>query len=303
MIKILLFHLIAGCIGLVASSPIISTPMDESKNEFRYVYLKHINTFTAIPLLQGVCQSCDWVVGHHHQSIGVTAGQSEWRQLKKAIQRIDKPTPQIGLSVEVIEVSNLQSKRYQQLLSQLTEPLQMNQKISTMLQLMVSSGNASIVSSPQLVGVAGKPITLHVGERIPYTNSVDSGNFRTTQLNYIDTGIKLTITPFKHYDQVVDLNIELAYSTISGYRGEMGMDLPIVASRQWAFGEMVFAGLLDQSQHVSIEKVPLLSDLPWVGGLFQRQVSRKSPPMSFIKLHLGYCHSVLVIHKVIVCMS
>ena len=215
-------------------------------------------------------------------SIGVTASQSEWRQLKKAIQRIDKPTPQIGLSVEVIEVSNLQSKRYQQLLSQLTEPLQMNQKISTMLQLMVSSGNASIVSSPQLVGVAGKPIILHVGERIPYTNSVDSGNFRTTQLNYIDTGIKLTITPFKHYDQVVDLNIELDYSTISGYRSEMGMDLPIVASRQsnltatTRLGKaLVFAGLLDQSQHVSIEKVPLLSDLPWIGGLFQRQVSRK----------------------------
>ena len=282
MIKILLFHLITGCIGLEASSPIISTPTGKAKSEFRYVYLKHINTFTAIPLLQGVCQSCNWVVGHHHQSIGVTASQSEWRQLKKAIQRIDKPTPQIGLSVEVIEVSNLQSKRYQQLLSQLTEPLQMNQKISTMLQLMVSSGNASIVSSPQLVGVAGKPITLHVGERIPYTNSVDSGNFRTTQLNYIDTGIKLTITPFKHYDQVVDLNIELAYSTISGYRSEMGMDLPIVASRQSTLTAttrlgkaLVFAGLLDQSQHVSIEKVPLLSHLPWVGGLFQRQVSRK----------------------------
>ena len=56
--------------------------------------------------------------------------------IKKAIQRIDKPTPQIGLSIEVVEVSNLQSARYQQLLSQLTEPLQMNQKISTMLQLM-----------------------------------------------------------------------------------------------------------------------------------------------------------------------
>ncbi|MGC6367102.1 MAG: type II secretion system protein GspD [Candidatus Marinamargulisbacteria bacterium] len=282
MIKFIIIHLITGCIGLVANSPIISTPIGAAKSEFRYVYLKHINTFTAIPLLKGICQSCDWVVGHQHQSLGVRAGKSQWQQLKKAIQRIDKPTPQIGLSIEVVEVSNLQSARYQQLLSQLTEPLQMNQKISTMLQLMVSSGNASVVSSPQLVGVAGKPIILHVGERIPYTNSVDSGNFRTTQLNYIDTGIKLTVTPYKHYGQAVDLVIELSYNTISGYRSEMGMDLPIVASRQSSVtattklgNALVFAGLLDQSQHVSIEKVPLLGDLPWIGGLFQRQVSQK----------------------------
>ena len=113
------------------------------------------------------------------------------------------------------------------------------------------------------------------------------------QLNYIDTGIKLTVTPYKHYGQAVDLVIELSYNTISGYRRRMGMDLPIVASRQSSLTAttrlgkaLVFAGFIDQSQHVSIEKVPLLGDLPWIGGLFQRQVSQKSPQMSFIKLLL-----------------
>ena len=54
------------------------------------------------------------------------------------------------------------------------------------------------------------------------------------------------------------------------------MNMPILSSRSVEAmvqvspnQTIVIAGLLDQSQHESVEKVPFLGDLPWIGGLFQ----------------------------------
>ena len=251
-------------------------------SKFNYVYLRYIQTHDVLPLLRGVCPNCEWVINHSHQSVGVRAPEKKWTKIKAAIQKMDKRPPQVRLNLEIIEVSNIKSERYQQLYASLSEPTVLNQDVESIIQMMVSSGNAKIVSSPQLVGTSGSSIHLLVGEKIPYINSIETNGGRTTQLNYIDSGIKLEILPFVHYNHYVGIKIKLNYNTISGYRTESGMDLPILATRsselnlQLNQGEpILFAGLIDESQHTSTEKVPFLGDIPWLGELFKRRVIQK----------------------------
>ena len=267
--------------GSPQSAILAYDPVKTSLPEFYFVKLKYIKTHDILPLLRGICNNCDWVVSHSRQTVGLTAKQDDWKKFRKTIRRLDNPTPQVSLRIDIIEVGNLNSERYQQLFANLTEPIMLGENIESSLQLMISSGNAKIISSPKLVGVSGYPLVLNVGEKIPYISSVEANGYCSTQLNYIDTGVSLEITPFIHYRNDVDLSVKLNYSTINGYRTEMGIDLPILASRlsqvdiQVAEGKtVVFTGLLDKSEHVSIEKVPILGNLPFIGFLFQRKVTQ-----------------------------
>ena len=262
-------------------SPIISFEGvgSEPKKTLKLVYLKYVKTHDVLPLLRGVCRECDWVVVHSTQAVGLVCPDQDWIRYKAAILALDKRPPMVALSIDIIEVNNIHSERYQQLFSQLTQPMTMTQSIEGMLQLMVSSGNAKVVSSPRLIGRSGHMVELSVGDQIPYQNAIQNTTSIQTNIQYIHSGIELKITPHIHYDERIDLAIHLSYKTVSGYRQDGGVEMPLVASREskleiqvTANSTQVFAGLLDQSNHETIEKVPLLADIPWIGELFKKKV-------------------------------
>ena len=118
--------------------------------------LQHARTFEMLPILRSLCRECDWVIHHSQQQIGVYCNEKQWRMYRAAIRSMDKKDAMVGLSLDVIEFSNIQSERYQQLFSQLTSPIQIDDTIDGMIQMMVSSGNAKMVSSPRLIGRSGK---------------------------------------------------------------------------------------------------------------------------------------------------
>ena len=98
----------------------------------------------------------------------------------------------------------------------------------------------------------------------------------------MNAGVSVKITPWVHQNQQINLAVEMEYKTVSGYRIEHQLEMPIFASRKTnmslqvsANATIVFAGLFDQSNHSTIEKVPLLGDIPIVGSLFQRSVIKK----------------------------
>jgi type II secretory pathway component GspD/PulD (secretin) len=276
-----MFGLIITCIPIVAQSPIIQySPQKSAPESFHYVYLKHIKTTQLLTTLQAVCPTCDWSVNHAMQSVGLRTHDAQWAVYRQAIQLVDKPVSQVRLAIDIIEVTNTESDRYQQLFSHLTDPIIQGDTIKTMLQMMVSAGQATIVSSPTLTGSSGTAITLMVGEKIPYVRTVETNGYRNHQLEYLNSGITIDITPYVHYAGTIHMDIDLTYNTVNGYRSDMGMDLPIVANRQSTVslyckaGEsIVFAGFIDKANHNTIEKVPFLGDIPLLGLLFQRKLT------------------------------
>ena len=270
--------------SIMASSPILDYTSESvaPKKNFHSMHLKYIKTFDAMPLLRGICHDCQWVIEHSWQWVGLHCSDSEWAMYKSAIQAIDRKPIMIGLDIQVLEISNTKSDRYQQLLAHLTAPMRLDDTIDGLIQLLVSSGNATIVSSPQLIGRSGKQIVLNVGDKVPYKTSIQQVNSVQHHVQYIQSGIQLAITPHLHYYQSIDLQIELKYNAVNGYRNADGVEMPIIASResnvdlQVESGKsVVFAGLLDQSSHENIEKVPFFGDIPIIGALFQRRTSSK----------------------------
>ncbi len=137
---------------------------------------------------------------------------------------------------------------------------------------------SNLLSTPSILTLNNREATILVGQDVPITTGevLSSGNdnpFRTVQRQEI--GVSLTVTPQINADGSITMSIKQGVSSING---------PITAS----FGDFIFnkrniettvladngeiivlGGLLDEGEQVSTEKVPLLGDLPLVGGLFR----------------------------------
>ncbi len=281
---LIIFIIFFGCKGVAIESPILGYSPQQKRplKQFKLLYLKYASTQDVFPMLRAICSDCQWVISHADQSIGLAANKEDWEVFKPAIQSLDRKRKQVKLNVDVIEINNIYSKRYQQLFSKLTQPLVLNQSVTKLIQLMISSGNASILSSPRVVGRSGKEVSLKVGDQVPYKTVIQNTTSTQTSIQYIQSGVELKITPFIHYDQQIDLNIDLTYKAVTGYRIENEIEMPIIATRRslvnlqvTANSTIVFAGLLDQTNHESIEKVPILADLPFIGELFKKKIIKK----------------------------
>lgn len=280
--------------SVVVPSPIIDyekTPEYKDDNLFQIVYLKHSSVSTLTPFLTGICMECHWVTDQSLQRIGVNVSSKDWPNIKKAIQSLDRKEPLVQLAIDVIEVTDIKSDKYQNMLYQLSEPIELATEtaLSLSIEYMISSGNAFILSSPRIMTKSGQSASISVGDRVPYTTVVQNNSSTIKTIDYIDSGIELKMTPHVHYNNQIDLIIELNYQTVSGYRIEAQSEMPIIASRSTqlsiqvpAGATVLFAGLLDETNHESIEKVPFLSDIPIIGGIFNRtKLNRRSTDLMY----------------------
>ena len=285
MIKQLILMGVFSVISM--GSPIIdyqSIPEHSSEDSFYIFYLKYSSVHSIIPLLPGVCSDCHWVVDHSLQRIGVNTSEQKWQKMKGQIRALDRKEPMIQLVIDVIEISDIKSEKYQHMLYQLAKPLIVSDKTPIQLDIeyMISSGNADVVSSPRIITRSGQSATISVGDQVPYTTITQHTTSTVKTVDYIDSGIELEVTPYAHYNKRIDLSIQLSYKTVSGYRIDEQSEMPIIASRKTKLAvqipsssTVIFAGLLDQSNHKTIEKVPILGDLPIIGGLFSKVKSTK----------------------------
>lgn len=280
----IIFVVICSYKGVAIESPILGYSPQQKRpvKQLKLLYLKYASTQDVFPMLRAICSDCQWVVSHVDQSIGLATNSKEWALYKSAIQALDRKRKQVKLEVDIVEINNIYSNRYKQLFSKLTQPLVLNQSVSKLIELMISSGNASILSSPRVMSRSGKQVLLKVGDQIPYKTINQNATSTQTNIQYIQSGVELKITPYIHYDQQIDLNIDLTYKAVTGYRIENESEMPIIATRKSqvnlqvsANSTIVFAGLLDRTNHETIEKVPFLADLPLIGELFKKKIIRK----------------------------
>jgi general secretion pathway protein D len=130
-----------------------------------------------------------------------------------------------------------------------------------------------------------------VGQEVPIlTGSAASANnsnpFQTVER--LEVGIKLLVTPQINEGSGVQLTIAQEVSSVSG---ATGVDISInkreikttvmVESGQ----TIILGGLMDEDVQESVQKVPLLGDIPFIGHLFKStsNSTRKRNLMVFIK--------------------
>ncbi|MBL0946545.1 MAG: type II secretion system secretin GspD [Brevundimonas sp.] len=143
-----------------------------------------------------------------------------------------------------------------------------------------SDAGSNLLQTPSLMTLDNEEATILVGQEVPITTgeTLLNGNtnpFRTTQRQ--DIGVKLVVRPQINAGGSVTLFIRQEVSSINGILSSNAGDL-ILDKRELETtlvvddGDIAVAGgLLDQNDRISMDRVPYLSDVPLIGGLFRSE--------------------------------
>ena len=159
----------------------------------------------------------------------------------------------------------------------------------------VKNASASnLLSTPSVLTLDNAEARILVGQEVPITTGEVLGGtnvnaFRTVSRQ--DVGVQLVVRPQINAGGGITLRLRQEVSAIAGPVGSGSSEL-ILNKRQVETSVIaddgaivVLGGLLDQGDRHSVEKVPLLGDIPVVGNLF-RTTSRtrnKTNLMVFIR--------------------
>jgi Flp pilus assembly secretin CpaC len=143
------------------------------------------------------------------------------------------------------------------------------------LNLLMQTGHARILSSPDLVATSGASASFLVGGQIPYIYSAGLGQVSVV---FKDYGVNLKITPTLLPNGAVAAEVDpdisdLDYQDAVNFGGytvpaltETRLSTHVIATDGQS---IVMGGLLRRINQQTIQKIPLLSSIPILGKLFQ----------------------------------
>ena len=148
-----------------------------------------------------------------------------------------------------------------------------------------SDTTSNLLQVPQLVTLDNQEAHTLVGQEIPITtgqalSSNFDNSFRTTQRENV--GIELTVRPQVNSSGTVKLNLRIEVSSIAGPVSSDNSDLILnkresETTRTVDDGQIaVISGLLSQEERRTIEKIPVLGDIPVVGNLFKSRAKERT---------------------------
>ncbi|MEO5356132.1 MAG: type II secretion system secretin GspD [Nitrospirae bacterium YQR-1] len=162
-------------------------------------------------------------------------------------------------------------------------------------------GVVNVLSTPQILTSDNKEAEIMVGENVPFVSKRESDPTRTASVfNSIerkDVGISLKITPHITEGDVIKLDV---YQEISSVKSETNSDLLISlgpttskrSTKTTIFAKdnetIVIGGLLQERDENSVNKVPILGDIPVLGVLFKQTetTKKKINLMVFLTPHI-----------------
>lgn len=142
--------------------------------------------------------------------------------------------------------------------------------VNMTLSALVTKGKAKVLSRPSVTTLIGEQATIQIGGQIPYSTYSDTGR---PLVQFKDYGIILQFRPIIDTQKRITSMVHTEVSNISGQAVD---GQPIIAKRSadavvnLHSGEtMVIGGLMDSSESRSVQKIPLLGDIPILGEFFK----------------------------------
>ncbi|MCB1046467.1 MAG: hypothetical protein KDC10_04625 [Calditrichaeota bacterium] len=149
------------------------------------------------------------------------------------------------------------------------------------LNYMLRNNKASILASSKVSTLNHRPAELRVVDKISYVFTA-GGNTQQITVKQEEVGIVLNVLPSINPDGWITTIVEPEVSSIVDWLGP-NKDIPQIKQRTTRTtvrvkdGEsIIIAGLLDTQTLKVVNRVPLLSQLPFVGGFFRSNEERIS---------------------------
>jgi len=242
----------------------------------------------------------------------VRAPQSVLDEIRDVVEILDQPPPQVMFEARLVEVqtSNLEElgidwERITKWTSIITEGdpgesglkelpddmpflkldefddyFRQQNAIELVIDFLITEGRAKVLANSKITTVTNQPAKIFIGQVVPVVvtslqSGQSGGTFQTVQLQEIEVGISLELTPRVSDDGHVTSLVSPSVSNIVGFVGP-DSDLPQTAERSATSlirvkdGETFYlGGLLSEESRQTVKKVPILGDIPLLKYLFR----------------------------------
>lgn len=240
----------------------------------------------------------------------VTTASKYEKQVRLIIEDLDRAVPQVLIKVLIAEVThddgtdvgaefsilNLRangqgskggvnfglSKIAGGLVAQVIE-----NNFTATIRALETVGKLDVLSRPYILASDNQLARITVGQEVPFVDTsrvTDTGQTINT-LNYKDVGILLDVIPHINSDGLVILDVAPEISALTGETVAVSDTAaqPIIAKRsaQTRVGirdgqTIVIGGLMEDRKTQTIDKVPILGDIPLLGEVFKHRQDKKT---------------------------
>jgi general secretion pathway protein D len=244
-------------------------------------------------------------------SLLVTAASKNFERIKAILDDLDRPTPQVLIKVLIAEVSptnyedlgiefsglNLRAsgakgEKVGTDFSVAAQPLGLKitaveSDFTAAIHALAKVGKTDILSRPYILTSDNQQASIMVGEEVPFitrSQLTDTGQTINT-IEYDNIGIILTVTPHINPDGLVIMDVypEISATTDKSVPISETVNAPVFARRaaqtRVAIRDghtIVIGGLMKDTITQTVQKVPVLGDIPLLGALFTRTTKDKT---------------------------
>lgn len=156
--------------------------------------------------------------------------------------------------------------------------------LSMVLEVLSTVGETKILSNPHIATEEGKEATINVITRQPYsettTTTTTAATTESTAFTFVDVGVKLNVTPTINNDGYISMRIKPEVSSITSFFPSEAADhrVPVIETSNAESTVLIkngttiiIAGMIKDTKQRSVNKVPVLGDVPVMGKLFSSQ--------------------------------
>lgn len=277
----------------------INSPASSLLTQNEIIPLRYLQAEKVPAMLPNVFPASNIKVIKELNALAVVGTQDDINDFKSYLKKIDKKVPQIVVEAIIIDVirndnhsplfkMGMKTREHDEVDSVLLDTvlgkltynsvIRLQPEFYVRLQNLIEQGVVNVKARPKITTLNGQQAKINVGSVQYYkttTASDDGDEEQKSQYQSINAGISLDVTPWVSSTGEITLDLHPQISSLAGRTAE---GPPQVDQKQVDTtvrvknGEtIIIGGLIQDSETDTVNKVPVLGDLPWIGKLFQQK--------------------------------
>ncbi|MFH1074021.1 MAG: hypothetical protein V1752_02935 [Candidatus Firestonebacteria bacterium] len=271
------------------------------KNEIRIFNLEYLEAVKLIPVLQPVIgakhpqqQQIFKMFSEEKRNILISVASKEVNEeVNTLVKDLDNNSPQVMVELKIIEVSKEKNNeigsellKYELSSNQLLPDNRYTgltaESFPALIKFLQTTSNVKVVATPNIRVLDRQKAQVAITDQVPVQISTTQINtttgtptaYTTTQIQFFDIGIKFNITPVIHRNNneiTIDLTAEItSLGKVSATNNipEMGKRSAQTIIRLKDGETNIMSGLKKEEERITKTHLPILSDLPLIGLLF-----------------------------------
>jgi len=270
----------------------------------RSFYVANVDVKQMMNLVRTVVKTRDIYIDEKLNLLVMKDTPEAVRLAEKLIETQDMADPEVTLEVEVLEVGTNRLRelglRFPDRVN-FQDPATVGSAASAVmrasgplvgfvatpavvLNMKQQDGYANVLANPRIRVKNREKARVHIGDRVPVITTTSTANVGVSaSVNYLDVGLKLEVEPTIHLDGDVAIRVGLEVSNIvrevpttgGGLAYQVGTRNAATVLRLRDGETQVLAGLIQDEERSTANRLPGVGDLPVVGRLFSSHLDTR----------------------------